>query len=196
MSVHVSAEPGSRAEPASPASPGSPAPEWPGQEADDPEAVIRALFDAHYQPLVRLASTFVRDVATSEEIAQDAFVALHRAWPRLRDTGRALSYLRRSVTNGSVSVIRRRATAARYVPDSVPDAPSAEQVITTLLDRQAVVAALGRLPARQREVLVLRYFADLSEADAAQTMGISRGTLKSHTWRAMSALRKHLEQAA
>jgi RNA polymerase sigma factor (sigma-70 family) len=72
--------------------------------------------------------------------------------------------------------------------------PSAEHGALVLLERSAVVAALRGLPERQREALVLRYYADLSEAEIAATMGISRGAVKSHTARGMSALRAALEQ--
>jgi RNA polymerase sigma factor (sigma-70 family) len=71
--------------------------------------------------------------------------------------------------------------------------PSAEQGAISLLERSAVVAALRKLPVRQREALVLRYYADLSEAEIASVMGISRGAVKSHTARGMSAMRAVLE---
>ena len=83
----------------------------------------------------------------------------------------------------------------RPVPQLMPDMPSAEQGAMALLERSAVIAALHGLPARQREVVVLRYYADLSEAEIATAMGISRGAVKSHTARGMTALRAALEQA-
>ncbi len=158
------------------------------------EEAVRALYSANYQSLVRLAAILVRDAATAEEVVQDAFVAMHGAWRRLRDTEKALSYLRQSVVNRSRSVLRHRAVVDKYAPKPAPDAPSAEQGAITLLERSAVIAALRALPARQREALVLRYYADLSEAQIASTMGISRGAVKSHTARGMSALRTVLEQ--
>ena len=158
------------------------------------EEAVRALYSANYQSLVRLAAILVRDAATAEEVVQDAFVAMHGAWRRLRDTDKALSYLRQSVVNRSRSVLRHRAVVDKYAPKPAPDAPSAEQGAITLLERSAVIAALRALPARQREALVLRYYADLSEAQIASTMGISRGAVKSHTARGMSALRTVLEQ--
>jgi RNA polymerase sigma factor (sigma-70 family) len=84
----------------------------------------------------------------------------------------------------------------RKVPQLMPDMPSAEQGAMALLERSAVIAALHKLPARQREVLVLRYYADLSEAQIASALGISRGTVKSHAARAMTALREVLEREA
>ena len=158
------------------------------------DAIIASLYTAHYQPLVRLAAMLTRDLHAAEEIAQDAFVALHAAWPRLRDPERALAYLRQSVINGSRTALRRRQVADRYAVTAA--APPAEQPVQSLLDRYALQDALRALPARQREAIVLRYYADLSEGDTAAAMGISRGALKSHTFRAMTSLRKALEPVA
>jgi RNA polymerase sigma factor (sigma-70 family) len=72
--------------------------------------------------------------------------------------------------------------------------PSAEHGAFILLERSAVVAALRGLPERQREAIVLRYYGDLSEAEIAAVMDISRGAVKSHTARAMASLRAALEQ--
>jgi RNA polymerase sigma-70 factor (sigma-E family) len=154
---------------------------------------VTELYGLHYQSLVRLSVLLVRDVTTAEEVVQDAFVAMHGGWRRLRDTDKALSYLRQSVVNRSRSVLRHRAVIDKYAPKPTPDAPSAEQGAITQLERSAVVAALRNLPERQREALVLRYYADLSESQIAEAMGISRGAVKSHTARAMSALRLLLE---
>jgi RNA polymerase sigma-70 factor (sigma-E family) len=159
------------------------------------EAVTR-LYSMHYRSLVRLAAFLVRDVGTAEEVVQDSFVAMHGRWRWLRDNDSALSYLRQSVVNRSRSVLRHRMIVDRNKPKPSPDMPSAEHGAIVLLERSAVVAALRSLPARQREALVLRYYADLSEPEIATAMGISRGAVKSHTARAMSALRTVLEQGA
>jgi len=95
--------------------------------------------------------------------------------------------------NRSRSVLRHRVVVDRNAPKPAPDMPSAEQGALTLLERSAVVTALRALPARQREALVLRYYADMSEAQIATAMGISRGAVKSHTARAITALRTVLE---
>jgi RNA polymerase sigma-70 factor (sigma-E family) len=158
------------------------------------DQAVTALYSAHYRSLVRLAALLVRDVGTAEEVVQDAFVAMHGGWRRLRDQEKALSYLRQSVVNRSRSVLRHRAVVQKYAPKALPDAPSAENGAITELERTAVVEALAKLPTRQREALVLRYYADLSEAEIARTMGISRGAVKSHTSRGMAALRSGLEQ--
>ena len=156
-------------------------------------AVIE-LYSEHYRALVRLAALLVRDTPTAEEVVQDSFVAMHGGWQRLRDTEKALAYLRQSVVNRSRSVLRHRTVVDKNLQKAPPDMPSAEHGALVLLERSAVVAALRGLPDRQREAIVLRYYADLSEAGIATAMGISRGAVKSHTARGMTALRAALEQ--
>jgi RNA polymerase sigma-70 factor (sigma-E family) len=160
----------------------------------DAERAVTALYGTYYRSLVRLAALLVRDVATAEEVVQDSFVAMQSSWCKLRDTDKALSYLRQAVVNKSRSVLRHRVVVDRNAPKPPPLAPSAEQGAITELERSAVVAALRRLPPRQREALVLRYYMDLSEAQIASTMGISRGAVKSHTARGMSSLRAILDE--
>ena len=157
------------------------------------DVAITELYYAHYRPLVRLAALLVHDVATAEEVVQDSFVALHAGLHRLRDNEKALAYLRAAVVNRSRSVLRHRVVVDRNTPKPLPDMPSAEHGALALLDRSAVVNALRALPIRQREVVVLRFYADLSEAQIAASMGITRGAVKSHTSRAMAALRTVLE---
>jgi RNA polymerase sigma-70 factor (sigma-E family) len=154
----------------------------------DADRAVTALYSTHYRSLVRLAALLVRDVATAEEVVQDSFVAMHGGWRRLRDSDKALSYLRQSVVNRSRSVLRHRVVVDRNAPKPAP--------AIALLERSAVVSALRTLPPRQREALVLRYYGDMSEAQIADIMGISRGAVKSHTARAMSALRSVLEREA
>ena len=156
-------------------------------------AVIE-LYSEHYRALVRLAALLVRDTPTAEEVVQDSFVAMHGGWQRLRDTEKALAYLRQAVVNRSRSVLRHRTVVDKNPQKAPPDMPSAEHGALVLLERSAVIAALRGLPDRQREAIVLRYYADLSEAEIATAMGISRGAVKSHTARGMTALRAALEQ--
>lgn len=160
----------------------------------DADRAVTVLYAAHYRSLVRLAALLLRDTATAEEVVQDSFVAMHDGWRRLRDNDKALSYLRQSVVNRARSVLRHRVVVDRNAPKPPPDMPSAEQGAITLLERSAVVTALRTLPARQREALVLRFYGDLSEAQIAAAMGISKGAVKSHTARAMTALRSVLER--
>ncbi len=166
-----------------------------GQQADA-YAAITALYDVHYRSLVRLATLLVHDISTAEEVVQDSFVALHAGLHRLRDSEKTLSYLRAAVVNRARSVLRHRVVVDRNAPKPPPDMPSAEHGAMALLERSAVVAALRSLPERQREVVVLRFYGDLSEAQIAAAMGITRGAVKSHTSRAMSSLRSVLEREA
>jgi RNA polymerase sigma-70 factor (sigma-E family) len=154
---------------------------------------VTELYSAQYWPLVRMAVLLVRDVATAEDVVQDSFVAVHDGWQRLRDAESALAYLRSAVLNRARSVLRHRATVDRHLEKAPPDMPSAEYGAMARLERSAVVAALGKLTGRQREAIVLRYYADFSEAEVAAVMGISCGAVKSHTARGMAALRAELE---
>ena len=162
----------------------------------DADRAVTALYAEHYRTLVGLAAFLVRDSSTAEEVVQDSFVAMHCGWRRLRDRDKALAYLRRSVVNRSRSVLRHRMVVDKNAPDPLPDMPSAEQGAIAQMERNAVVDALRALPLRQREALVLRFYADLSAAQIASTMGISTGAVKSHTARGMSAMRNVLESQA
>jgi len=162
----------------------------------DADRAVTELYATHYRSLVRLAALLVRDLATAEEVVQDSFVAMHGGWRRLRDSEKALSYLRQSVVNRSRSVLRHRVVVDRNAPKPPPDMPSAEHGAIALLERSAVIAALRTLPVRQREALVLRFYADMSEAQIAETMQISKGAVKSHTARGMATLRTMLERDA
>jgi RNA polymerase sigma-70 factor (sigma-E family) len=163
---------------------------WTADEA------VTHLFSAHYRPLVRLATLLLREPGAAEEIVQDAYVALHGHWWRVRDADKALPYLRMTVVNRCRSALRHRKVVQAHLAASrpPPDEPSAEASAMRILIAEDVVAALRGLPARQREALVLRYYADLSEGEIAETMGVSRGSVKSHTARGMAALRNVLER--
>ncbi len=132
------------------------------------------LYEQHYASLVRLAALLVRDTATAEEIVQDSFVAA--AWRRRGDTDGTLDFLRQSVLNRSRSALRHGISPAPAAA-GCPSGPA------------PLLAALGELPARQREVLVLRYYANLSEEQAADTIGISVPAVRRHATRANAALR-------
>jgi RNA polymerase sigma-70 factor (sigma-E family) len=166
----------------------------PATAAWDASEVVTEIYTAHYNQLVRLAVMLVHDVQTAEEVVQDAFESMHLAWRRLRDTEKALSYLRQAIVNKSRSVLRHRKVVEMHAPKPAPDEQSAEHAAMTLIERSAVTSALRMLPVRQREAIVLRYYGDFSEADIARAMGISRGAVKSHTARAMASLKSILEQ--
>ena len=160
------------------------------------ELAVIELYSLQYKSLVRLAAMLVRDTSTAEEVVQEAFISMHDGWHRLKDAEKALAYLRQAVVNKSRSVLRHRMVVEKNAPKPAPDMPSAEHGAMALLERSAVIAALRGLPERQREAIVLRYYADLSEADIAAAMRISRGAVKSHTARAMASLKTALERDA
>jgi RNA polymerase sigma-70 factor (sigma-E family) len=166
--------------------------EWTADEA------VTQLFTTQYRPMVRLATLLVHDAGLAEELTQDAFVGLHSRWGRLRDPQRAVAYLRQSVVNRARSALRHRGVVDRFLRrQSEPmTVPSAESLALDAPDHSNVLAAVRRLPARQREALVLRYYADLSEAQTAEAMGVSEGAVKSHTFRALATLRTMLGGAS
>ena len=161
---------------------------WSADEA------LEASYVAHWRGLVRLAVLLVGDQGTAEEVVQDAFVAMHARWGRLRDPEKGLAYLRQTVVNRSRSVLRHRAVVERYVrASSAPaDLPGADSSVVDRERRAAVLVALEGLPERQREVLALRHFGGLSEAEIADTLGISAGSVKTHASRGNARLRELL----
>ncbi|MDQ1698048.1 MAG: hypothetical protein QOJ03_3401 [Frankiaceae bacterium] len=161
-----------------------------GRDAD--EALV-AIYTAQYRSLVRMAVLLLRDTAAAEDVVQDAFVAMHGSWRRIRDTDKALAYLRQAVVNRARSRLRHLKVVERKAPAPMPDAASAEYGAMQAVERTAVMTALRELPNRQREVLVLRYYSDLSEAQIADALGISPGAVKSHASRGIAALRDTLE---
>jgi RNA polymerase sigma-70 factor (sigma-E family) len=161
--------------------------------ADAPGAApmtLEDLYRTHRMRLVRLALLLVDEVGTAEDVVQEAFTGLHRNWSNLRDSAAAVGYLRTAVVNGSRSVLRRRKTARDYTPPHVANARSAESLAMLTAEHQAVVGALSQLPPRQREVLVLRYYGNLTESEIAEAAGMSKGTVKSTASRALEALQK------
>ncbi|HET7173885.1 MAG TPA: SigE family RNA polymerase sigma factor [Nocardioidaceae bacterium] len=163
------------------------APRWDADEA------VTQLYAAHYRSLVRMAALLVRHSGEAEEIVQDAFVAMHGRWRRLHEPDHALAYLRQSVVNRARSAHRHHQVVDKHTPRYLPDEPSPEQHVLRTATREAVMGALRELPQRQREVLVLRYFSELSEAEIADALGISRGAVKSHASRGTASLRQHLD---
>ncbi len=160
-------------------------PSWSADEALD------ELYAAHWRQLVRLSTLLVRDTGTAEEVVQDAFVAMHGRWARLREPDKALAYLRQAVVNGSRSVLRHRGVVARHASSQLPAASrvGSDDTADSLSRREAVLDSLRSLPERQREVLTLRYYLDLPEVEIAEALGISRGAVKSHASRGSATLR-------
>ena len=149
------------------------------------------LFNEHYKSLVRLASQLLDDIPTCEEVVQDAFVKMQTA-KRTPEPGKEAAYLRSIVMNGARSHMRKRMVRRRHRSDNSLVEPSAEHGAMDREERDRILAAVRTLPRRQAEVLVLRYFSDLSEAEIAETLDISLGSVKTHTSRGLAALDKAL----
>jgi DNA-directed RNA polymerase specialized sigma24 family protein len=155
----------------------------------DADQAVTVLYDTHYRALTQLAALLVSDVALAEEIVQDAFVAIHRAWQHLGDTGRALPYLLRAVVRQS-----RSGRVARCGPPECSAAAPAAKVQAFAQLEPGTVTALRALPARQREALVLRYYADLPEAQIAAAMGVRARAARLYMARGMSSLTAILDR--
>src|SRR5690242_2832799 len=163
-----------------------------GTPPPDATGAVCELYRAHYQSLVRMAALLVGDLAAAEQVVQDSLVAMHANWRWLKRREKSLAFVRRYVINRSRSALRHQLNGEGDAGAPRPQVPGAACDAGPQLERSPVVAALDRLSRRQREALVLRYYADLSEAETAAAMGISPGAVKSHTARAMLAVREAL----
>jgi RNA polymerase sigma-70 factor (sigma-E family) len=161
----------------------------------DPRAhPLTALYEAHALGLVRLAVLMTGDQGSAEDIVQDAFLGLYRRWDHLTDLPNPLAYLRASVLNGCRTALRRRSRTDRAHYLSEVPSESAEARALLSEEQRSVARAIRDLPDRQREALVLRYYLDMSEADAAEAMRVSRGAVKSATSRALAAIGRRLKE--
>lgn len=155
----------------------------PSEEAEDTgdsaRRALAALYAEHSRPLLRLAVLLVSDIVTAETIVQDAFTAVSGERRRLGDTQAATAFLLRAVVRGT------RSAANRKAPGGTADDPAGYG---------AVIDALRRLKSAQREALVLRYYASLSEEQAAAAMGVRLGELKAHVAGGMDVLRMILQR--
>lgn len=150
---------------------------------------VSELHARHYVSLVRLARTLVDSTDSAEEVVQDAFERLIRRWGRLHDVQAMDSYLRRCVVNGCRDRIRRRVVRRTTTLETPLITLSAEDRALLSDQQQRVLDAVRRLPPRQRDVLLLRYFAQLSEAEVADALDVSKGTVKSNAHKGIAALR-------
>ncbi len=160
---------------------------------DDPGSAVIGLYRVHVLGLTRLAVVMLGDRPAAEDVVQEAFCGLYAHWGRLSDPAKALPYLRSSVLNGCRNYRRRWYRAGRQ-PAGWEHAESAESAVLLAEEHREVLSGLQRLPARQREALVLRFYLELAEPEIAQTMGISQGTVKSTTSRALAALGRILRE--
>jgi RNA polymerase sigma-70 factor (sigma-E family) len=160
---------------------------------DDAASAVTALYQDTALSLIRLAYVMLGDQQAAEDVVQEAFCNLYRHWGGLADVSKAPQYVRSSVLNGSRSVLRRRAVRNRRVMYELP-APSAEAAVLGGEEHDEVIRAVDRLPRRQREVLVLRFYSDLSDEEIAELAGIRLSTVRSTIHRALESLGRTLKE--
>jgi len=159
----------------------------------DRTSAVTALFEEHYASLVRMARLLVDDRETAEDVVMDAFTSLYRRWAAVRDPDEGYRYVRSCVLNGARSQLRRRRLRRRHESRSHQQEAIRDGLETNEADRSTLMQLLGTLPYRQRQVLVLRYFVDLTEAQIAYELGVSPGSVKTHAFRGLAALARALE---
>jgi RNA polymerase sigma-70 factor (sigma-E family) len=162
--------------------------------ATDAPALV-AVLEQQWMPLVRLAALLVNDADTAPDIVQDCYEAVWRLQPRVTDAEHFVAYLRKTVLNRARSRLRRLRTVHRFLAQARPDedAPPADRELLVAERHRELLRHVDRLPARQREVIVLRYYCELSEAETAEAIGVSAGTVKSSAHRALAALRRTMK---
>jgi RNA polymerase sigma-70 factor (sigma-E family) len=176
-------------------------PEW--EPAHEHSTDVVSLFRTQYWPMVRLATLLVDDVDSAEDVVQEAYLSLHRRRRMLRDTDKSIDYLRSAVLNLARSNLRRRFASRRRQHELEKleltrprGVPSAEQAALFSERQRELAAALHRLPSRQREVIVLRYYGELSDGEIARTLNISIGSVKQHMSRGTRTLRSVVGEAS
>ncbi|HEY8480045.1 MAG TPA: SigE family RNA polymerase sigma factor [Spirillospora sp.] len=138
--------------------------------------------------LLRAANQLTGDRAEAEDLLQAALAKTYLAWDRIQDRAAVDGYVRRAMVNTQISWWRRQRLEV-YPTDRLPDRPSADDHAVRAEMRDALGRALGRLPERQRLIVMLRYYEDMSEREIAEILGVSVGTVKSTVSRAMARLR-------
>ena len=163
----------------------------------DAASAVTVLYERHAVSMMRIALIMLGDRTAAEDVVQDAFFGLYRRWATLKDPHSALTYVRSAVLNGCRDALRqrtRRDRRDRAAATARRANPSAEAVALISEDHQRILAGVRLLPYRQREALVCRFYLGLSEDETARAMGISKGTVKSATSRAISGLRRMLKE--
>ena len=154
-------------------------------------------FRSHRADLVRLAAFILGDRGAAEDVVQDVFVRMHERTDLIN--GDLQYYLRSAVINGCRTTLRRRRLIRRHAEQQGQQSTcpplTTEEAALLDEDRRRVLGALATLPRRRREVLVLRFYLEMSEAEIAQTLGISPGTVKSTAARGLAALARQLREA-
>jgi len=160
-------------------------------------AALEVVLEQQWMPLVRLAALLADDADAARDIVQDCYEAVWRLQPKVDDAEHFIAYLRKAVLNRARSRGRRLRTVRRFLAQTRPpaDAPPADRALLVAERQRELLGHIERLPTRQREVIVLRYYCDLSEVDTAAAAGISVGTVKSAAHRAIATLRGKMKEA-
>ncbi|QIJ63762.1 SigE family RNA polymerase sigma factor [Streptomyces sp. JB150] len=146
---------------------------------------------ARWSALLHLARLLTGgDRHRAEDLVQDSLVKLWFAWPKVGDEAPE-AYVRTVMVRAAARSARRRWWGERPV-ERLPDTPAAGDVSAAVAERSRLEAALGRLPAKQRAAVVLRYYQDLPERQVAEALGCPLGTVRSHTARGVARLRQLL----
>lgn len=160
----------------------------------DRDAAVLGLYETHYRSLVALATLLLDATEDAEDVVQEAFVRTYFGRSRLKDPAKAAAYLRTTVVNLCRSRLRHRMVAFRHAPKPAPVPEDPGDLAVAASRAAEVTAALAALPRREREVIVLRYYADLSEAQTAATLGLSVGSVKGYCSRGMAKLAARLKE--
>jgi RNA polymerase sigma-70 factor (sigma-E family) len=163
----------------------------PGDIADDPVALsdldFRDYVRMRRRALLRTAYVLTGNLADAEDLVQSALAKTYLAWDRIADRGALDGYVRRAIVNTHISWWRRR-RLQEYPTDELPDQAVADHAINSDL-QETLRQAVDRLPPRMRAAIMLRYYDDMTEAEVAEVLGVSLGTVKSTVARAVAKLR-------
>lgn len=154
------------------------------------EAEFQEFVTARWPHLVRTAYLLTGDVHHAEDLTQTALAKAYRSWRRVSRSDRPEAYVRRILVNCNSDRFRKRRVteALTAVP---PEVAGRDEAVSWADERSALLAALAGLPPKQRAVIVMRYWEDLSEAEVAEVLGCSPGTVKSQASKALAKLRTH-----
>jgi RNA polymerase sigma-70 factor (sigma-E family) len=170
-----------------------------GEPPDRAAAAVAALYQANALAMIRMAHVVLGDRGAAEDVVQDAFCGLYRRWGHLSDQDKAMSYVRSSVLNGCRSALRRTRPELSPEPSSRTGRSTQSPGDTAVInedERVTMMAALRKLPHRQREVLVLRFYLDMTDQEIAAEMGIGTSTVRSAAHRALATLGRMLGESA
>jgi len=153
------------------------------------EREFRAFVAGRSPALLRTAYFMTGDADQAQDLLQSALLACARRWSRIRDRDQPEAYVRRALYRHQINRWRARARRPETLVATLPDQPAGRDHAADVVLRRGLIEALRQLPPRQRAVVVLRYYEDRSEAEVAEVLGISLGTVRSQASKALAKLR-------